>query len=92
MGLLVSGGHLAFFRRKTTQAWETTGFVTDFRWFQDQQLSVSVSFEDEGPYRMKLTSIMNGDPPVTPTRPEAAYTYSCYWSSGDRYVSDWDYV
>ena len=79
MGLLVSGGHLAFFRRRWTGdhwlRWETTGFVTDFRWFQDEQLSVQVAFEKKGPYHMKITSIMNGDPPVTPTRSEAAYTY-----------------
>ena len=71
MGLLVMGGQLAFFRRRCSwiiHEWETTGFVTDLQWFQDQHLSLSVVFHGEGPYRVKLTNIGSDLPPVTPTR------------------------
>ena len=49
--------------------WETTGFVTDLSWFQDRHLSLSVLFEDEGHYRVKLTNIGSDLPSVAPTRP-----------------------
>ena len=73
MGLLVSGGHLAFFRRSGRGAWQTTGFVTELQWFHGQVLSVCLQFGDEGHYCVKITSIGSGDPPVTPTMSEALY-------------------
>lgn len=87
MGLLVSGGHLAFFRRWAATAggeedgeaaaaeperpWETTGFVTDLRWAQGRRLSVCLAFRDEGAYNVRITRVCS-QPPVEPVVSEAA--------------------
>lgn len=72
LGLFLSEGRLAFFRRWACPSgpgghglWETTGFCTDLRWAQGPRLSVCVAFRDCGPYHVGISRV-GGAPPVAP--------------------------
>uniref|UniRef100_A0A7S1L8N4 Uncharacterized protein n=1 Tax=Alexandrium catenella TaxID=2925 RepID=A0A7S1L8N4_ALECA len=89
MGIFLSRGHLAFFRRHATSTeegqeiewgpWESTGFVTDLSWAEGRQLTPCLAFRNEGPYRVRMVSVC-AKPPLKPERTAMAYDEAS-WSS-----------
>lgn len=72
LGVLFSGGCIAFFRRWASPpeqdgqaVWETTGFCTDLSWAQGPRLSVCLAFRDCGAYRVRISRI-GQTPPLVP--------------------------
>mmetsp|Transcript_65071 Transcript_65071/g.157471 ORF Transcript_65071/g.157471 Transcript_65071/m.157471 type:complete len:381 (-) Transcript_65071:292-1434(-) len=89
MGIFLSHGHLAFFRRHTAGnedgqeleqgPWESTGFVTDLSWAEGRRLTPCLAFRNEGPYRVRMVCVCD-KPPLMPARSIMAYEEAS-WSS-----------
>lgn len=92
MGVYLSGGNLAFFRRHYRHGddnqvslgpWETTGFVTDLSWAEGARLTPCLAFRNEGSYRVRMVCVGHS-PPILPEKNTAAFEEG-NWSS-----LDWD--
>merc|ERR1740117_1053625 len=69
IGLSVSGGRIAFFRRCKQRSqlevagdaeecpWETTGHVLDLHWARGCRLTPCLAFRDEGAYQVRVTTL-----------------------------------
>jgi len=92
LGLLLRGGHIAFYRRHAARRkpdtdnefedpnpWESTGFVTDLSWAEGKRLTPCLAFRNEGRYRVSAVSLVS-QPPVVPEHTAMAYDEAS-WSS-----------
>jgi len=92
LGLLLQGGHIAFYRRhaahnkpetdaepEESNPWESTGFVTDLSWAEGKRLTPCLAFRNEGRYRVSAVSVVS-QPPLAPQRTTMAFDEAS-WSS-----------
>lgn len=77
VGVFVSKGYIAFFRKPYGGSWQSTGFVCDFSWAKDACVCPGIAFRDRGKYTV-TTSCIGGIPPFQPLMNAAAYDKT-YW-------------